>query len=292
MEEQGGDLVILQSFIAEHGLEQVLALQWHAHVERMRQNHIAHFPLCLLAKLLSFTENRDIFNVIQVCHKWYAAFKLPTFWEPRIERLAMKLRPRKLIMSFFQQMDNFGIVSESLDSQCRWIVHRNYNLSFSVNSFMFSRPIFGNQSLTYLFVDNTIVQYSIKPRPEYPKNKEYMEEHLFRNQPYGIFYACIPWQHGSVITSISLLIEYRAQDESLWNGYSTIVKEYDWDKIKPHGKGKWTFSDGSTFQGDAVAFDGVPHGTGVDQDGHQVEYFAGTHVAPKGDQGPIKRMRL
>lgn len=299
MEEQGGDLVILQSLIAEHGVEQVLAPQWHSHIERMRQNHIAHFPLCLLAKLLSFTENGDIFNVIQVCHKWYAAFKLPTFWEPRIEKLLLSTKSVlsetvnvKDITLLLTCMDNFGLENESHQSRCAWITNRNVRIQLISNGCIFERPYERAQTVQYVVQYGRISQYSIRPCAFYGKEKMSGEEHLFENYSYGVQYVCLLWKKSIMVKHRRLCIQYRTEEEHLWNGLSTILTDKYWESLKPHGKGKWTFSDGSTFQGDAVAFDGIPHGIGVDQDGHEVEYFAGTRVASDGEQGPMKRVRL
>ena len=41
--------------------------------------------------------------------------------------------------------------------------------------------------------------------------------------------------------------------------------------VLPHGKGVWTFADGTVFEGNNVAFYGFPHGRG---DG-DITYFAG-----------------
>jgi hypothetical protein len=45
--------------------------------------------------------------------------------------------------------------------------------------------------------------------------------------------------------------------------------------LTPHGKGTWRFADGTTLTGDNVAFDGLPHGTGINQDGKEETWFAG-----------------
>jgi hypothetical protein len=59
----------------------------------------------------------------------------------------------------------------------------------------------------------------------------------------------------------------------------------DWEKMMvPHGAGYWTFADGTYFIGDNVAFAGLPHGKGHNQDNFEEEWFAGQRIWPPPDE--------
>ncbi|GAG91936.1 unnamed protein product [marine sediment metagenome] len=64
-------------------------------------------------------------------------------------------------------------------------------------------------------------------------------------------------------------IRYITENGDRFEGHGTNCT-----KSVPHGEGKWTFLNGDTFSGDNVAFDGIPHGTGMDG----TVYFAGKRV--------------
>lgn len=282
MDERGADRIIVNHLVSQYGVDCIVQPEWLPYVHRMRQNHISHFPTFLLAKLLSFTSNRDIFSIIQVCRKWYAASQLCHFWEPRIEQMLLKKYPyfKNRFLPLLAQMDNFGIVGESIKSQCRWIVRADcLFIVHNKSLFEFQRPMDdGKRTLKYKIENNVITSYSIRPCRVLGIYGISGEEHLYRNQPYGVFYVCIPWKSDTIIEGVSIIIEYRGEDEFIWYGECAIATKYDWDTAKPHGKGKWTFPNGDTLSGDSVAYDGTPHGIGVDQEGKQVEYFAGERL--------------
>jgi hypothetical protein len=71
-------------------------------------------------------------------------------------------------------------------------------------------------------------------------------------------------------------ILYRRKNGDVYEGEPWVKEaQNNWLDITPHGKGTWRFADGTTLTGDKVAFDGLPHGSGVNQDGKEETWFAG-----------------
>jgi len=247
-------------------------------IEDLERNHISTWSTSLLSYMLSFIELKDVRRVMLVCRQWYNASRGRDFWKRHIQRRMNALCPQELKRPLV--FDNFifaGVYEKSLREQVEWLFKTEkreahvFKVSDAYYFQRYSNPNYisewqfaldgsfdcasyyqGNFITKYWNEDGTVIVIDDKNRcliTQYNNGK--------------------PCDKTQVICKQWLTLA-----GNIWDGEGWTVST----NIFIHGKGTWTFPDGSTLTGDNVAFDGLPHGTGVDENGKTVTYFAGSRV--------------
>ena len=241
-------------------------------IQEITSSHISLFPVALLAHVLSFVALGDVFCVIQVCKKWYDASRLPTFWNGLIARRLAKYS----ISQVLHEYDNFIFSHyETLRMQVGWLFKpRTHFKVFREN---------GKFTQFVRYSDDTHgVRWTYPAKYVFFECKEKFVSHgklvVIHKRPadgrYTYLRDVLYATNGNYDYSKPFCELYFVEvDGTKWSGHGTNSTV-----ICAHGKGKWTFPNGDTFEGDEVAFAGEPHGKGRDQNGDTIEYFAGKRI--------------
>lgn len=265
---------IIEQLRKRHGDDHILSL-FQEDVKRLKNNALSNFPVSLLAHMLSFVTLKDVKAVSMVCKLWHRAFMLPTFWKRHIE---CKLELHKEENKWLRDFDNFRFShKESLRQQTEWLfmwgprsfrksrLHKDFFERFS----KIGKALFW----TYDCYAYGSVEYHV-PEGYWRTGIISTIEYFHGRGKYRIIRAEIPFtEEMRCYSARSVPCQCELYDGSTFEGKGINAKQ-----IVPHGAGKWTFPNGDVFKGDNVAFDGEPHGTGTDQNGNKVEYFAGKKI--------------
>lgn len=244
---------------------------------------IHHVPFVVLVRILSLVDREDIFNVVRVCKDWHRASQERAFWQRHQHEMVMSLITS--MEKKYQLCLTRSFLREAL-YYFDFFVFKEYGPRiFFGNSKCASRAVYYHQgelwiSLTANVSDSHKVRLQI----------------LFDDKNQWVACSEESWRFGSanVIDGLRTTRFLGGEVSSCVYATNRIYKrgeyvrnfdnvfifpngdrfdgEFFKDEEIPHGKGKWTFADGTTLTGDKVAFDGLPHGQG--QEGEQ-GYFAG-----------------
>lgn len=248
----------------------------------------------VLTKMLSYVSLSDIFNVIQVCKTWYACMQRPEFWTRHVrkrveEKLIRKnMFTRNEISFIVETFHPFLWKHASMEQRFRWIFCRRkdkFSLSITKDDFisLYISPVgigfdngfkfvpeheFGQVYLDMVseskYVQSPHTKEWLDHGKCYQRKCESPKNTWLRSGDYDLVYenGLLKECYGYCILSNGFIYEGNC----------------DLYRSRPHGKGKWTFPDGTTLTGDDVAYDGLPHGKGQDD---ELEWFAGHRVDTK-----------
>lgn len=236
--------------------------------------------------ILSYVALSDVRSVSQVCKLWYKCFKKAAFWTRHVKMYLRPLLCKELpandvehVLSLFHP---FMWKMCSMENRLGWLYKRNnpVNLEFSdstvkMNIYLYAvgleaqfkkldgqwylfRLCFGSYKRldTKSVLDgNSHVYVFYKPG-----------EHPYFCGPVHLQYRCKNDQ------KLQSRIKCKTVEGHIFEGQCSLHNQL------PHGKGKWTFADGTTLTGDRVAYDGAPHGVGRDD---EAEWFAGERLEKK-----------
>jgi len=247
--------------------------------------YMACFEVSFLAYILSFVHRGDVYAVMQVCKKWLEATRMQVFWKRLIVERVQDSRVEHIMHLYDPYV--FSEV-ETLREQMEWLFVTD---GFGVSN---TTPT-GSVVLSRLSGASHRVLWHALPCASSSKTTSVELSGYSHFSSYG------GWNlHGWVTTKYEKLrhdeyvsgetlmlydrgfpdrscshvkLKCRKTDGTQWEGWGIMD-----DLIVPDGKGKWTFFDGTTFEGENVAVRGVPHGSGVNQDGESVVYFEGKRL--------------
>lgn len=242
-------------------------------IRSMAEAKVPDLPVDLLAFVLSFVHLGDIKAVSCVCKKWNAAFKLPTFWRRQVFQ-KFKESPKRALCEKF---DNFFFSNrETLQQQVEWLFFRShYRLQDDVHSpedLQITRWSNHGWAVTWyypsMYIRHTFVGNLMLSG----------EANVVDMAPACPEYECLEYDAQFSLDTRKFSQERvrmtcKKMDGSMWKGQGT-----NGYMVHPHGSGEWTFPNGDVFRGEDVAFAGQPHGTGRDQYGKEVVYFAGKRI--------------
>jgi hypothetical protein len=212
------------------------------------QDSFSNFPLDLLAYCLGYVSLSDIRSCWLVCKRFKDAITTKKhFWRKVVERYLLQ---QGVLKKYVHHVDPFyTIQKESLREQVVFLFRGSlwFKLSEDNESVFISlrrRTItileFNILKQTNIIESITMYQSRIGIfDPKYGKSISHFEDTVLRcikGIPYYIERAKV------------------ALHEAIWTGYVM----YEDNLILPHGKGKWTFSNGEVLEGDHVALNGNP----------------------------------
>lgn len=249
-------------------------------------------PVDILAKMLSFITLWDVRNVMLVCKAWHACSQRADFWSRHVDAYLRKM-PTLLKHLSSKEMDAFCLLfhpfiwkQASMKQKLWWLFSSGRWRLFvgEITKTEIHIRISPDQQPFELgsIIDRSSMTFKEYWYCEFKKDAEgKWTRHGIEDLTYGSgsnriwFEKFLSVHRFSVFnngTMTSSTIECSTVEGHHFEG-ECFLTEY-----KPHGKGKWTFADGTTLTGDNVAFDGKPHGVG--QDG-EAEWFAGVCLPNK-----------
>lgn len=249
----------------------------------------------VLTKMLSYVSISDVYNMIRVCKAWHACMEKPEFWTRHVRwRVQEALKHDKQ----FSEDDRRMIINEfhpfkwtdiSMQTRLEWLFRQN-DSSFRIQ--------------IEWSVDFLVVSLNISPKTtSYGLSMEFKRQTVCdKLWPQSMFNGIFTRENGKWVNHGPSVMTFYSTPFNKWldfgirhmeyardvcqscvgsyrllNGYQ-FEGECDVNTCKPHGKGKWTFPDGTTLTGDKVAYDGEPHGVGQDD---EAEWFAGERLEKK-----------
>lgn len=236
-------LLQFEHFLNEEGLK---------YLERCKTYTIECLNKDLLIKVLGNIEINEIKNVPLVCKFWNTLFGTPEFWQPFVER---KLKEFPLCV---QNANVYFKHSGCLKYAFRWILSGKTKIDKDGDIRL------GGGVIICLEKDQIkTIEYSS------PTGSE-----VFRLRGLN---PNLKYYHVNDQREVTKIL-YKTKDGIQFEGKSNDDKLKHDHEIYPHGQGTWTFPDGSTFFGDNVAFEGVPHGKGLWNGKEEVEFEFGKKV--------------
>ena len=242
-------------------------------IERMEETHISTFNVTLLAHVLSFVERSDVNAVSRVCKKWNAAFKLPNFWKQHI-LAKFKLLPKHALAEKF---DNFFFSNqETLQQQLEWLFVNGWHLTsvdpLDATDLQITRKSNSRWAVSWIY-PSTYIRHEFTGTLTLSGDAKVVilnpQDSRYERIEYNTTYFAAARKYGRDTVQMTC----KKMDGSKWEGQGTNTLT-----VHPHGMGTWTFPNGDIFRGVDVAFAGEPHGVGHDQDGKEIEYFAGKRI--------------
>lgn len=222
----------------------------------------------VLSYLLAFTQTNETRTIMLVCKKWLDASRKSIFWRGRIVR---KLREHAGtdFMKLYKDFNPFIFHEVDLFHKLGWIF-KTFKSDKSKNVLFLWLHLTG--SMLFTFNKNSVHKHVITLNLS---DNSYSGIHKY-NRTNGLIELRV---YKKDITSEVVIesIVCRYTNGTLYVGQALGNNQ----KINPHGGGKWTFLSGKTFEGENVAFDGLPHGKGLDENGQRVVYFAGVEINKK-----------
>lgn len=214
-------------------------------------------------------------HLMLVCTKWYEVTRDLRFWSSLIKK---RILPN---LSGFKELYN---VNNYPDNELRlsfnWIFRKGspqygYDISRPKQKFFYAQEMVVCGKFEF-FYDGPILMALTRKNPDGWSDIIYIKDGISAvksicDSPY----------------SYSKEIKYENDDGVKWEGKSKYYKHDQYYELVPHGEGKWTFPDGSTFEGGNVALDGLPHGKGK----HGVEYYFG-YLVTEEFQKKQKRIKV
>ena len=236
---------------------------------------ISILPTNIIASILNYTDLKDTLNVIMVCKKWYQASRLNHFWRERIlegfGKYAKTDQEYELLKTHF---DVFLVKEQPFREKLEWLFMKNptkidYNDEVS-GDYDYSFHITPENKLYELAIYiNSILKN---------KKQRYFLSKRNNKGNWDLDGLDVYYYYDKTELKYSKKIQRGGEWYIEWDskqGHSFKGGALNYNILKPHGAGKWTFLDGTTLTGNNVAFDGIPHGVGAaDED----EYFAGEKV--------------
>ena len=271
-----------------------------------------HLPSDVLVHLLSFIDRRDICNVMRVNKRWYNASKTKTFWKPHYtralleaisimeakEKLCLTKAMKRRIVSTFDPFV-FREYKNRPDLLLRFCWRRqSYTWDLEVrfrrtNVYVcYISKLADRSNVTFGFIFNIDHVKAGSEEYKYPDPKSDPIDH-------GLS-TCRRWSFVHGDPTIYMPLYNRRFVDGICkasvgiciakNG-TTFYGNLMVDKPIPHGKGKWTFIDGTTLTGNNVAFAGRPHGNGMIG---EISYFAGQPITEAliPDESMRKKIKL
>jgi hypothetical protein len=243
-------------------------------VETHRTYSIRSIGKDLLCKILGFVDLKDIRIVAVTCKYLNHLFNNSAqFWQPFVER---RLRGFPVVT---QNASMFKDHSSSLKQAFQWLSCKMPPLKLDCNRYVID---VGAGVQVTLYPDGSRVA-----NLTYPKNGDHrISERYVFDHPSLKYYL--------MENKAEKILEIRSeQDGFKFVGKSNYVPEMkNYRGIVPHGAGRWTFPDGSTFSGPNVACEGFPHGFGTWKHGEaeekKVEFEFGHRVTPTYKRRKIK----
>lgn len=247
-------------------------------------NRPVSVPLDLVTLILSHVPLSSVKSVILTCKQWYECFKRADFWTKHVHR---KLKPfyeenfpalsSNEISQLLNSFHPFMWRDESMKVQLEWLfvvnwVPAKFKKFDTIPCFWLSSENVGYQLdvvfdklETGAWAPNVISSGHFKKKAHEDK---WVEHGLYitfirKGEPLCPIYDRKTCIDGKTITRY---IECTTPKGDCFFGQSLL------EKVWPHGAGRWIFSDGTTLTGDHVAFDGLPHGEGRED---ETPYFAG-----------------
>jgi hypothetical protein len=230
-----------------------------AFLERCETYNMESLGKDLLLKVLGNIDYKDIKEVLHVCKYWNALFGTPEFWQPFVER---KLKEFPLCV---QSASMYFKTATSLKQGFDWIFVKGYQIRWDKK--LKDTLLLSAKSSIRLCAERDCVhriQYFIMDN---------ISKKIITKK------SCLKWYEFQAKPFEVLSMLYVTEDGIQFFGKSNDnndIKSYD--DFLPHGQGTWTFTDGSTFSGDNVAFEGVPHGKGMWNGKEKVEFEFGRRV--------------
>ncbi len=263
--EVGGNTIIDYFIInCSNTFETFLNDEGKQFIQRCKYYNIHCVGKNILIHTFSFININDIKHIPLVCKNWNKIFKTSEFWQPFVER---KLQEYPLCC---QNANFFFKYSPSFRRSFDWIFDKNENIKWQKNNT--SGIIFlylGNS--TTIELDNTF-SYVLNIVYNNPTTTNISEKYTFTDCLKYYSFTNNPFEVHKIKFT-------RSDDGISFEGKSNDNEQIEkYDKLLPHGSGTWTFPDGSTFSGDNVAFEGVPHGKGIWNGKEQVEFEFGVRI--------------
>lgn len=245
------------------------------------KNYLDHFiNVCfdkhkyLLFMIFGHIPFKDIKNIPLVCRYWYNLFKEPEFWNPFLKR---KLTQKDTPEIAYDASVYLKHPKVTLKHAFGWMFESKGNPHWEANDFELS--------------DITFASFSFEKDGKTPAIFVITDDDGIRN--------CLVLLKNTIIKSY----RYRKFPINFFDGnfemvcgtrfFGEISNNEFIEHMKPHGKGIWTFPNGSTFSGDKVACEGVPHGKGIfkrneNDEGTEVEFDFGHRVTKSYKRRKIK----
>lgn len=262
----------------------------------LRMQRPVYVPIDVLMLILSHISIGTIKSIPLVCKQWYACFQQPQFWDALVrKKIQSSLHlyfPQSKILHFSSQiaycLRNYNV---SLKERFSWMfLYNHFGVFFNFKPY---GPIFRLHTSTrskieISFFDQDFHVFSHSTYKDVTKDKHnriHCVKHYHKNRPAtsdGLYLYMSESKYDNGQKQIQK-IYCKTKQGHLFEGESLP------HKAKPHGGGKWTFQDGSTLTGDAVAFDGVPHGKGKEG---EASWFAGVVMVDSKDDGVVKKARF
>lgn len=213
-----------------------------------------------------------------MCKKWCGATRLKHFWKHHI---------RKALV------DDLIAHNESLDDMRSWTEFDPFysdNLSFKQSTYwMFAKGnIEVGQKNSLRIYDDETRSSALTYYPEtqkyvfgnvvYDKNKKrYVYNGYTRVDMFKVKNTiAVEWYYENGEARGAHYLKYRCNNGDMYEGECVMLcrkKDKSYSAI-PHGKGKWTFIDGTVMSGKNVAHFGMPNGEGDEG----VNYFMGVRI--------------
>lgn len=259
--------------------------------KRLQSLHISNFSSNLLLCVFRHCRLEDTKSIMRVCSQWFAATQLREYWMPFIRNALQEKRLDKWV----NLVNPFLFQTLSLREKVGWLFSKRdiwEETARDAGFYCLIIPYSFNMEMTFIINDATPTHLSMSYTNPRFKESGYVQGETWFPTPEK---SGMLWQKH--------LRDYKGDDDPTQH-ISTIFYKLDLPEPmfyegegvdnKPHGKGVWrsSFEPNSTIilQGDRVAWDGLPHGVGIDGEGRTVEYWAGERV--ERDEETNKRRKV
>lgn len=274
-------------------------------VAELSAHHISALPLDILTRILSFVELSDVRNVMLVCHRWYEASRCKEFWKQHVMQRIEKVIPQEHFIIYVKNSpwDPFFFSDETLREQVEWLFIRG---SLGLHGHVGDDPVRGKTVC--------LSRYSNQDM------RVWWKFDIRRFSAFRALFVHSPGRHRYCQNGKTKVLSYEwggpelllnvdfvrgTPDSRLMNGPIEVLcdkrpscGEFSGQAARdksytPHGYGTWKFHNGDTFTSDTMAaFDGKPHGIGVNQHGQPVEYMCGAKVVQQSGDGKRRKLEI
>lgn len=214
-------------------------------------------PNDIIVFILSLTQLSDTITVSLVCKQWNAALRFPQFWTKRIKQKASTYIIPQKIRDMMQTLDFFigDMEHMTLKNRLDFLFNSKFHITYGSNWIeILNREGTFRQSFEKDLVQHeqiTIVNGNVKRNGLI---KSYVLDNSFPLKYYSFNHHELEKEKVDKYAFCIFIYENGVSFQG--NSKLTI----DWESLKPHGKGTWTFIDGTTLSGEYVAQYGFPHG--------------------------------
>lgn len=217
---------------------------------------ITHLPVDVLAVLLSFIDLKDVRNCMRVSKLFYEATKKNQFWNRFIKQ---RLEDALVEPKFITVIGNFYFpeyLRETCKTRHEWLFKKlylkcslTYKKTFQIERFTnygmgkVIRLKIDVESLKIHWLEYHDIPYNMfKDLKSFDAKSRHTIDLLLKNE---YFYSS-----GEIEKISGTISKYDAK----WIGSCIQINKI----YHPHGKGRWTFDDGTILEGDNVAKNGEP----------------------------------